>query len=141
MDSRSRMKEEGKTVNNSKHKEAQRSRAGSYLPSKGAVFACDPMMKCVVQTEPLASTNAGLGPHAQASTGHRGLPQLQFTGNRNVVRNVDRCLVGRAFLGCGEVLVIAAAVAVVVEVVVVMGGVDVGEQQVVVVVVWMGRCR
>lgn len=99
------------------------------------------MMQCAVQTKPLASINAGLGPNTQAGTGHRGLPQLQFAWNGNVVRNVDRCLVGRALLGCGEVLVIAAAVAVVVKVVVVVvvGGVDVGVQQVVVVVVWMGR--
>ena len=87
----------------------------------------------VVQTEPLTGTNAGLSPYTKSSTGHRGLPQLQFTGNGNVIRNVDRRLIGRAFLGRGQVLVIAAA-AVVVEVVVV-GAVDVGVQQVVVVVV------
>lgn len=86
------------------------------------------MMQCAVQTEPLTSNNAGLGPNPQASTGHRGLPQLQVAGNGNVIWNVDRCLVGRALLGCREVLVIAAAVAVVVKtvVVVVVGSVDVG---------------
>lgn len=99
----------------------------SYLPSVGAFFARGPMMQRVVQTEPLTSSDAGLGPYAQAGTRHRGLPQLQFTGNGNVVRNVDGRLVGRALLGCGEVLVIAAAVAVIVEVVVVVvAGVDVG---------------
>lgn len=97
-------------------------------------------MQRAVQTEPLPSTDAGLGPNAQAGSGHRGLPQLQVAGNGNVIRNVDRRLVRRALLGCGEVLVIAAAVAVVVNVVVVVvAGVDVGVQQVVVVVVWMRR--
>lgn len=95
------------------------------------------MMQCAVQTKPLTSTNAGLGPNTKAGTRHRGLPQLQFAGNGYVIRNVDRCLVGRTLLRRAEVLVIAAAVAVGVEVVVV-GGIDVGVQQVVV-VVWMGR--
>lgn len=99
------------------------------------------MMQRAVQTKPLTSTNAGLGPNTQASTRHRGLPQLQVAGNGNVVWNVDRCLVGRALLGCGEVLIIAAAVAAVEKVVVVVGGVNVGMQQMVVVVVWMGRSR
>lgn len=111
------------------------------LPSEGAVFARGPVMQRAVQTKPLASGNAGLGPNAQAGTGHRGLPQLQVAWNGNVVWNVDRRLVGRALLGCGEVLVVAAAVAAVVKVVVVVAGVDVGVQQVVVVVVWMGRSR
>lgn len=124
-----------------KKKKVQRCWSGSYLPSEGAVFARGSMMQRAVQTEPLTSAYVGLGPNAQAGTGHRGLPQLQVAGNGNVIWNVDRCLVGRALLGCGEVLVIAAAVAVVVKVVVVVGSVDVGVQQVVVVVVWMGRGR
>lgn len=84
------------------------------------------MMQRVVEAKPLTGTNAGLGPNPQASAGHRGLPQLQVAGNGNVIWNVDRRLVGRALLGCGEVLVIAAAVAVVVKMVVVVGSVDVG---------------
>lgn len=103
---------------------AQRTCDSSYLPSKGTVFACGHMMLCAVQTKPLTSTYAGLCPYTQTCTGHRGLPQLQVTGNGNVIRNVDRCLIGRALLGCGEVLVIAAA-AIVVEMVVV-GGIDMG---------------
>lgn len=84
------------------------------------------MMQCAVETEPLTSANVGFGPNPQASTRYRGLPQLQVAGNGNVIWNVDRCLVRRALLGCGEVLVIAAAVAVVVKTVVVVGGIDVG---------------
>lgn len=84
------------------------------------------MVQRAVETEPLARTDAGFGPNPEAGAGHRWLPQLQVAGNGNVVWNVDGRLVGRALLGCGEVLLIAAAVAVVVKVAVVVGGVDVG---------------
>lgn len=88
-----------------------------------------------VEAEPLAGTDAALGPDPQTGAGHRGLPQLQVAGDGNVVWNVDGRLVGRALLGCGEVLLVAAAVvAAGVQAVQVVAGVDVGVQQVVVVV-------
>lgn len=99
------------------------------------------MRQRAAEAEPLADADAGLGPNPQAGTGHRGFPQLQVAGNGNVVWNVDGRLVGRALLGCGEVLVIAAAVAVVVKTVEVVAGVDVGVQKVVVVAVGVGRGR
>lgn len=92
------------------------------------------MMWWTVKAEPFASTDSTLGPDPEAGAGHRRLPQLQVTGNGNVVWNVDGCLVGRALLGCGEVLLVAAAVvAAGVQAVQVVAGVDVGMQQVVVV--------
>lgn len=97
------------------------------------------MVQRAVESKPLTGPDAGFGPNPEASTGHRWLPQLQVAGNGNVVWNVDGRLVGWALLGCGEVLFIAAAVAVVVKVAVVVGGVDVGVQEMVVVVVWVGR--
>lgn len=92
-------------------------------------------MRRVFEAKPFASTDATLGPDPQAGAGHRGLPELQVAGNGNVIWNVDRRLVGRALLGCGEVLLVAAAVvAAGVQAVQVVASVDVGVQQVVVVV-------
>lgn len=106
----------------------------AYLPAEGAVF--DPVVvRRAVEAEPFAGTDATLGPDPKAGAGHRGLPQLQVARDGNVIWNVDGRLVGRALLGCGEVLLVAAAVvAAGVQAVQVVAGVDVGVQQVVVVV-------